>query len=501
MSSYDDDEALFEDIYDDDANDVKTSGEDTSKTTAEASKDSAASEQKPEASSASETTTSKPESTESAPQLQQDQQASSGDSQPPVQSGDQSQLGQVPSQSTEQNQQQQQQQPTGQFQQFPPFPMPGQGLESGGQFPPPPPPPQQSQQSHQPSNMGRENGKMFIGGLNWDTTEEGLVQYFSKFGEVVDYTIMKDNNTGKSRGFGFLTFRDPKSVDEVIKTDHILDGKLIDPKRAIAREEQDKVGKIFVGGIDPMVNERDFHEFFSQFGSIIDAQLMIDKDTGRSRGFGFITYDSPEAVDRVTVNKFLTLKGKAMEVKRAEPRGQHQQNQLQQQQQQQQQSYYNNNYGGGQYGNQQYPQGMGGYGQQMTPEMMEYWQRMQQWFMFQQQQQAAQAGGQVGGDQGQKQDSSDQPDQPLNPQQQANEPEPESDPNSSDNRNNNENQGGDNGGYQGGYDNRDQRRLNLPKGPRRAPPSGPSGNRGRGGYHKRSRGYHPYNRGGRYNRG
>lgn len=319
---------------------------------------------------------------------------------------------------------------------------------------------------------------MFIGGLNWDTTEEGLVLYFSKFGEVVDYTIMKDNNTGKSRGFGFLTFRDPKSVDEVIKTDHILDGKLIDPKRAIAREEQDKVGKIFVGGIDPMVNEKEFHDFFSQFGSIIDAQLMIDKDSGRSRGFGFITFDSPDAVDRVTVNKFLTLKGKAMEVKRAEPRGQHQQNQMQQQQQQQQ---YNYNYGN-QYG-QAYPQMAYGQ-QQMAPEMVEYWQRMQQWFMFQQQAQGA----------GGEQKDVEQPGQPLNPQQQANEP--EGDPEQNSDRNN-ENANDD---YRGGYDNgqRDQRRMNLPKGPRRAPPSGPSGSRGgRGGYHKRSRGYHPYNRGGR----
>ncbi|OBA23459.1 Interdomain Rrm packing contributes To Rna recognition in the Rna15, Hrp1, anchor Rna 3, partial [Metschnikowia bicuspidata var. bicuspidata NRRL YB-4993] len=166
----------------------------------------------------------------------------------------------------------------------------------------------------------RDSGKMFIGGLNWDTTEDGMVAYFSKYGEILDYTIMKDSNTGRSRGFGFLTFKDPRAVDEVIKKDHILDGKLIDPKRAIAREEQDKIGKIFVGGIDPLVNEKDFNDFFSQFGRIIDAQLMIDKDTGRSRGFGFITYDSPEAVDKVCLNKYLTLKGKAMEVKRAEPR-------------------------------------------------------------------------------------------------------------------------------------------------------------------------------------
>ena len=59
-----------------------------------------------------------------------------------------------------------------------------------------------------------------------------------------------------------------------------------------------------------MVTEEEFDNFFSQFGKIIDCQLMIDKDTGRSRGFGFVTYDSPAAVDKVCVNKYLTLKVK-----------------------------------------------------------------------------------------------------------------------------------------------------------------------------------------------
>lgn len=370
---------------------------------------------------------------------------------------------------------------------FPPMQPPPMGTAQatsvgGQQMVPPPAMPQPPQVPPQmpPSNVGKDHGKMFIGGLNWDTSEQGLVDYFSQFGEVVDYTIMRDNATGKSRGFGFLTFKDPKSVEEVIKRDHILDGKLIDPKRAIAREEQDKVGKIFVGGIDPMVNEKEFHDFFSQFGSIIDAQLMIDKDTGRSRGFGFITYDSPDAVDRVTVNKYLTLKGKSMEVKRAEPRGQHQQNQLQQQQQQQQQQY---NYGmyGNQYGQMPY-QGMAAYGQSMngmSPEMMqEYWQRMQQWYMFQQQQQQQQQAGTYA-----QAPQGEQPEQPLNPQQQA-----ASEPQDSQEQ---ETPGSDSSGNHNNH----QKRLNLPKGPRRAPPSGPSGSRNRGGYQNRNRGYHPYSRG------
>ncbi|KAH3685255.1 hypothetical protein WICPIJ_003772, partial [Wickerhamomyces pijperi] len=90
--------------------------------------------------------------------------------------------------------------------------------------------------------QSKDQGKMFIGGLNWETTEESMKNYFSQFGDVVDLTIMKDNATGRSRGFGFLTFASSSSVDDVLKKTHVLDGKLIDPKRAIPKEEQDKTG-------------------------------------------------------------------------------------------------------------------------------------------------------------------------------------------------------------------------------------------------------------------
>lgn len=175
-------------------------------------------------------------------------------------------------------------------------------------------------QKHVKADISKDNCKMFIGGLNWETTEEGLRNYFNKYGHVIDLKIMKDPNTGRSRGFGFLTFESPSSVDEVVKTQHILDGKVIDPKRSIPREEQDKTGKIFVGGIGADVRPKEFEEFFAKYGTIIDAQLMLDKDTGRSRGFGFVTYDSPEAVDRVCENKYIEFKGKQIEIKRAEPR-------------------------------------------------------------------------------------------------------------------------------------------------------------------------------------
>ncbi|CAB5367440.1 unnamed protein product [Rhizophagus irregularis] len=165
-----------------------------------------------------------------------------------------------------------------------------------------------------------EEGKMFIGGLNWETTDESLKSYFSQYGEVTDCIVMRDPNTGRSRGFGFLTFVDPSIVNTVLVKEHQLDGKIIDPKRAIPREEQEKTEKIFVGGIAPEVSEEEFKEYFLQFGNVIDATLMVDRDTGRPRGFGFITFDSSEPVEKAMGRNDLEIQNKPVEVKRAMPK-------------------------------------------------------------------------------------------------------------------------------------------------------------------------------------
>ncbi|KAF2244916.1 RNA-binding domain-containing protein [Trematosphaeria pertusa] len=239
---------------------------------------------------------------------------------------------------------------------------------------------------------------MFIGGLNWETTEESLKNYFSQFGEVSECTVMRDSATGRSRGFGFLTFRDPKCVNIVMVKEHYLDGKIIDPKRAIPREEQERTSKIFVGGVSQEASEEDFKNFFKQFGRVVDATLMMDKDTGRPRGFGFVTFDGDAAVD-ACLSGPLQILGKPIEVKRAQPRGNMRDDD----------DGRKFGRGGGRYGsrdsgdrnagfsadsNQTQNQNQGGATGQMTPAMMaQYWQRMQQYFRQMQQNLAASAGG------------------------------------------------------------------------------------------------------------
>lgn len=56
---------------------------------------------------------------------------------------------------------------------------------------------------------------------------ESLREYFEQFGEVIECTVMRDSSTGRSRGFGFLTFKDAKTVNIVMVKEHFLDGKIV----------------------------------------------------------------------------------------------------------------------------------------------------------------------------------------------------------------------------------------------------------------------------------
>lgn len=57
------------------------------------------------------------------------------------------------------------------------------------------------------------NNKLFVGGLAWATTDESLKEAFSEYGEVTDAKVILDRNTGRSRGFGFVTFAEAESAE------------------------------------------------------------------------------------------------------------------------------------------------------------------------------------------------------------------------------------------------------------------------------------------------
>ncbi|KPP74945.1 heterogeneous nuclear ribonucleoprotein A/B-like [Scleropages formosus] len=227
------------------------------------------------------------------------------------------------------------------------------------------------------SRAEEDAGKMFVGGLSWDTSKKDLKDYFSKFGEVTDCTIKMDPNTGRSRGFGFILFKDASSVEKVLEQkEHRLDGRQIDPKRAMAMKKE-PVKKIFVGGLNPETTEEKIREYFGTFGEIEAIELPMDPKSNKRRGFVFITFKEESPVKKVLEKKYHNVSGSKCEIKIAQPKEVYQQQQFGGrggyggrgrgrggQNQNWNQGY--NNYWNQGYGNQGYgyggQQGYGGYG-------------------------------------------------------------------------------------------------------------------------------------------
>lgn len=169
-------------------------------------------------------------------------------------------------------------------------------------------------------------GKLFVGGISWETSEDTFASYFGQYGEITDSVIMLDKHSGRPRGFGFVTFSDPTVADKVLEDEHVIDGRMVEVKRTVPREDTDykgvsKTKKIFVGGIPPSLTNEELKEYFSSYGSIVDYQIMVDHKTGRPRGFGFVTFESEDSVEEIFLEgKMHELGGKQVEIKKAEPK-------------------------------------------------------------------------------------------------------------------------------------------------------------------------------------
>lgn len=92
--------------------------------------------------------------------------------------------------------------------------------------------------------------KLFVGSLSWDTNNDGLHAAFSPYGEITEAIVISDRDSGRSRGFGFVTFNDDEAADKAVAAlnGSELDGRTIRVDVAQARERSGGGGRDGGGG-------------------------------------------------------------------------------------------------------------------------------------------------------------------------------------------------------------------------------------------------------------
>lgn len=175
-----------------------------------------------------------------------------------------------------------------------------------------------------------EDAKVFVGNLPYDVDSEKLAQLFEQAGVVEIAEVIYNRDTDQSRGFGFVTMSTVEEAEKAVELFHRYDlnGRFLTVNKAAPRgsrpERTPRVfepARIYVGNLPWDVDDARLEQVFSEHGKVVNARVVYDRDSGRSRGFGFVTMSSESEMNDAIANlDGQSLEGRAIRVNVAEER-------------------------------------------------------------------------------------------------------------------------------------------------------------------------------------
>ncbi|CAA7030849.1 unnamed protein product [Microthlaspi erraticum] len=176
-----------------------------------------------------------------------------------------------------------------------------------------------------------EEAKLFVGNLPYDVDSQALAMLFEQAGTVEISEVIYNRDTDQSRGFGFVTMSTVEEAEKAVEklNRYEVNGRLLTVNRAAPRgsrpEREPRVYeaafKIYVGNLPWDVDNARLQQVFSEHGKVVEARVLTDRETGRSRGFGFVTMSNETEVnDAIAALDGQNLEGRAIRVNVAEER-------------------------------------------------------------------------------------------------------------------------------------------------------------------------------------
>ena len=176
-----------------------------------------------------------------------------------------------------------------------------------------------------------EEAKLFVGNLAYDVNSQALAMLFEQAGTVEIAEVIYNRETDQSRGFGFVTMSSVDEAETAVEkfNRYDLNGRLLTVNKAAPRGSRperaprvyEPAFRVYVGNLPWDVDNGRIEQLFSEHGKVVEARVVYDRETGRSRGFGFVTMsDVDELNEAISALDGQNLEGRAIRVNVAEER-------------------------------------------------------------------------------------------------------------------------------------------------------------------------------------
>jgi RNA recognition motif-containing protein len=139
--------------------------------------------------------------------------------------------------------------------------------------------------------------EIYVGNLPWSISDQELADAFGAYGNVEKASIISDRHSGRSKGFGPLSYERSRII------------------------RKNSTMEIYVGNLPWSISDQELADAFGAYGNVEKASIISDRDSGRSKGFGFVTMnDADEANKAIEAMNGAEMGGRNLKVNEARPR-------------------------------------------------------------------------------------------------------------------------------------------------------------------------------------